>query len=89
MLKEAVFSSIFAVKKFLIKDPVNTVSKRYAFHSIRHNVATNFDRANVEERIAARLVGHSTTGATMSFGLYSEGVTYTQALEEINKLPVL
>ena len=83
------YSKEFGRKKFLIKDPVNKVSKRYAFHSIRHNVATNFDRARVEERIAARLVGHSTVGATMSFGYYSEGDDFQTALETINKLPTL
>jgi integrase len=83
------YSKEFGRKKYLIKDPVNKVSKRYAFHSIRHNVATNFDRARVEERIAARLVGHSTVGATMSFGYYSEGDDFQTALETINKLPAL
>ena len=63
--------------------------KQYSFHSIRHNVCTNFDRAKVEERIAARLVGHSTVGATMNYGYYSEGVEFEEALEAVNKLPVL
>jgi hypothetical protein len=31
------------------------MSKQYSFHSIRHNVATNFQRAKVEESISARL----------------------------------
>lgn len=83
------YSKEFGRKKYKIKDPVNPVSKRYAFHSIRHNVATNFDRANVEERIAARLVGHSTVGATMTYGYYSEGDDFKTALKTINLLPTL
>ena len=62
---------------------------QYSFHSIRHNVATNFQRAKVEESISARLVGHSTVGATMTYGYYSEGVEFEEALEAVNKLPVL
>jgi len=80
---------MFGRKKFLIKDPVNTPSIRYVFHSIRKNTATNFDRAGVEERLAARLVGHSTVGATMTYGYYSEGDDFKTALETINKLPTL
>ncbi len=52
-------------------------------------MATNFDRANVEERIAARLVGHSTVGATMTYGYYSEGDDFKTALKTINLLPTL
>ena len=76
-------------KKKKIVNPHNELSRQYAFHSIRSNTATNFERAGVLEGIAARVIGHSTTGVTMSFGLYSDGVTYTKALEEINKLPTL
>jgi len=83
------YSNYFKRQKFLIKDPVNTMSKQYSFHSIRHNVATNFQRAKVEESISARLVGHSTVGATMTYGYYSEGVEFEEALEAVNKLPVL
>ena len=83
------YSKEFGRKKMLIKDPVNQPSIRYVFHSIRKNTATNFDRAGVEERLAARLVGHSTVGATMTFGYYSEGDDFQTALETINKLPTL
>ena len=83
------FSKYFGRQKYKIKDSVNTITKQYSFHSIRHNVCTNFDRAKVEERVAARLVGHSTVGATMNYGYYSEGVEFREALEAVNKLPVL
>ena len=83
------FSKYFGRQKYKIKDSVNPITKQYSFHSIRHNVCTNFDRAKVEERIAARLVGHSTVGATMNYGYYSEGVEFEEALEAVNKLPVL
>ena len=84
-----IYSKLFARKKKKIVNPHNELSRQYAFHSIRSNAATNFERAGVPEGIAARVIGHSTTGTTMSFGLYSDGVTFTKALEEINKLPVL
>ena len=91
------YSNAFGRAKRLIKDPVNLdilsddvrKRKQYSFHSIRHNVATNFQRAKVEESISARLVGHSTVGATMTYGYYSEGVEFEEALEAVNKLPVL
>ena len=72
-----------------IKDPINPPSTRYSFRSIRHNVSTNFQRAKVDESISARLVGHSTVGATMTYGYYSEGVELATALKEVNKLPIL
>ena len=83
------YSKYFGRQKLKIENPVNPVSKQYSFHSIRHNVATNFQRAKVEESISARLVGHSTVGATMTYGYYSEGVEFKEALEAVNKLPVL
>ena len=83
------YSSYFSRQKMKIKDPVNPPSTRYSFHSIRHNVSTNFQRAQVDESISARLVGHSTVGATMTYGYYSEGVELATALKEVNKLPIL
>jgi integrase len=83
------YSKYFGRQKYKIKNPINPISKQYSFHSIRHNVCTNFDRAKVEERVAARLAGHSTVGATMTYGYYSEGEDYKEALEAVNKLPVL
>lgn len=83
------YSNYFSRQKKLIKDTANEMSKQYCFHSIRHNVATNFENANVKEAISARLVGHSIVGATMTYGYYSEGVKYEEALEAVNKLPVL
>ena len=83
------YSKYFGRQKYKIEDPVNQITKQYSFHSIRHNVCTNFDRAKVEERVAARLVGHSTVGATMNYGYYSEGVEFEEALKAVNKLPVL
>ena len=83
------YSNYFGRQKKLVKDPVNHLTKHYCFHSIRHNVATNYENANVKESISARLVGHSTVGATMTYGYYSEGVKFEEALEAVNKLPVL
>ena len=83
------YSNYFGRQKKFVKDPVNTLTKHYCFHSIRHNVATNYENANVKESISARLVGHSTVGATMTYGYYSEGVEFEEALEAVNKLPRL
>ena len=91
------YSNAFGRAKRLIKNPehedvlstILKIRKQYSFHSIRHNVCTNFDRAKVEERVAARLAGHSTVGATTTYGYYSEGEDYKEALEAVNKLPVL
>ena len=83
------YSNYFGRQKKLVKDPVNPLTKHYCFHSIRHNVATNYENANVKESISARLVGHSTVGATMTYGYYSEGVELATALREVNKLPIL
>tara|TARA_B100001093_G_scaffold255802_1_gene244658 strand:+ start:169 stop:1509 length:1341 start_codon:yes stop_codon:yes gene_type:complete len=83
------YSKYFGRQKLRIEDPVNPMGKQYSFHSIRRNVATNFERAEVKESISARLVGHSTVGATMTYGYYSEGVEFKDALEAVNKLPRL
>jgi len=83
------YSNYFGRTKRKLKQSVNPISKQFSFHSIRHNVATNFQRAGVVESIAARLVGHSTVGATMTYGYYSEGEELQNALIEVNKLPIL
>ena len=83
------YSHYFGRQKYKIANPINKISKQYAFHSIRKNTATNFQRAGVPESISARLVGHSTVGATMTYGYYSEGIELKDALKELNKLPIL
>ena len=83
------YSNAFSRAKRKIKNPINKVSKQYSFHSIRHNVSTNFQRAKVDESISARLVGHSTVGATMTYGYYSEGIELKEAKEAVDKLPTL
>ena len=52
-------------------------------------LATNFENANAKEAVSARLIWCSTVGATMTYGYYSEGVEFEEALEAVNKLPVL
>lgn len=83
------YSNYFGRTKRKLKQSINPISKQFSFHSIRHNVATNFQRAGVVESVAARLVGHSTVGATMTYGYYSEGEELQDALLEVNKLPIL
>lgn len=46
----------------------------YVFHSFRKGVATQLETAHVQENVTARLLGHDLN--TMSYGLYSGGVSY-------------
>lgn len=57
----------------------------YVFHSFRKGVATQLESAKIPENIAARLLGHEFR--TMSYGLYSGGVSFevlTDALDKID-----
>ena len=44
------------------------------FHSFRKSVATQFETAGVPENVTARVLGHEIN--TMSYGLYSGGVSF-------------
>jgi len=46
----------------------------YVFHSFRKSVATQFETASVPENVTARVLGHEIN--TMSYGLYSGGVSF-------------
>ncbi|MDG2258750.1 MAG: tyrosine-type recombinase/integrase [Paracoccaceae bacterium] len=56
----------------------------YVFHSFRKGVATQLETANVSENIAARILGHDLK--TMSYGLYSGGVSLEVLSEAIAHL---
>jgi integrase len=55
------------------------------FHSLRKGVATQLEEAGIPENISARLIGHELK--TMTYGLYSGGVTFEtlqQAIEQLD-----
>ena len=64
-------------------------NKQFAFHSLRKNAATNLMNANVPEMYSARMLGHSTTGLTMTYGLYAQDLDIALAKESIDKIPKL
>ncbi|MFC5077329.1 DUF6538 domain-containing protein [Vibrio thalassae] len=63
-----------------------TTESDVAFHSLRGMLATAFENANVEEGIAATIIGH--TKDTMTYGLYSNGIKPELATEAMNKAAV-
>ncbi len=54
------------------------------FHSIRKTVVTIFENAGVPENVVADIVGHEKT--TMTYGLYSGGVSLAVKREALEKL---
>ena len=54
------------------------------FHSIRKTVVTILENAGVAENVVADLVGHEKT--TMTFGLYSGGLSLAVKREALDKL---
>ncbi|MCY1222765.1 Phage integrase family protein [compost metagenome] len=58
--------------------------KEKTFHSLRHSLATQLERAEIAENIAADILGHKKT--TMSYGLYSGGTSIAARLEAISKI---
>ena len=78
-------------------DRSNAISKRFGrlksksgygsdfvFHSFRKGVATQLETSGVPENITARLLGHDLN--TMSYGLYSGGVSFEVLSEAIEHL---
>jgi integrase len=58
--------------------------ENHVFHSIRHTVATLLENALVPENVSADIVGHEKP--TMTYGLYSGGVSLEVKREAIEKL---
>ena len=52
--------------------------------SFRKGVATQLETAHVQENVTARLLGHDLN--TMSYGLYSGGVSYDVLSEAVERL---
>ena len=62
---------------------------RFVFHSLRHSFATWLQTTGTSEHTAASILGHSTTGFSMSFGLYSSGASIEQKREAVNAVETL
>ena len=58
--------------------------KQHVFHSIRKTVVTILENAGVPENVVADIVGHEKT--TMTYGLYSGGLSLAVKQEALNKL---
>ena len=56
----------------------------YVFHSFRKGVATQLETGRVPENVSARLLGHDLN--TMSYGLYSGGVSFEVLSEAVECL---
>jgi len=56
----------------------------YVFHSFRKGVATQLETGRVPENVSARLLGHDLN--TMSYGLYSGGVSFDVLSEAVEHL---
>lgn len=56
----------------------------HVFHSFRNTLARKLEEAGIPENIAARIVGHEFS--TMTYGLYSGGVSLEVKQEAINQI---
>lgn len=56
----------------------------YVFHSLRKGVATQLETAGVAENVTARLLGHDFQ--TMSYGLYSGGVSFDVLAKALGRI---
>jgi integrase len=59
----------------------------HVFHSFRNTLARKLEEAGIPENIAARIVGHEFS--TMTYGLYSGGVSLEVKQEAINEIGYL
>ena len=59
-------------------------AKQYVFHSIRKTVVTILENAGEPENVVADIVGHEKT--TMTYGLYSGGLSLAVKREALDKL---
>lgn len=70
--KERLGERVLSKRFTRIKQNIS-MDRRKAFHSFRVSVATKLENAGIDERIAARWLGHS-IHASLSYGLYSQGL---------------
>lgn len=56
----------------------------HTFHGLRRKMATALENANVEEGIAATIMGHSKT--TLTYGLYSDGHTLSTLKDAVESI---
>ncbi|MDH4562145.1 tyrosine-type recombinase/integrase [Pseudomonas sp. BN411] len=76
--------SVLLVTRFSKLKRALEYGKEKTFHSLRHSLATQLERAEIPENIAADILGHKKT--TMSYGLYSGGTSLAARLDAINKI---
>ena len=67
-----------------LRKQLGLTDKRQVFHSIRNTVITKLEEAQVQEATVAAITGHSYP--TMTFGLYSGGVSLERKAEALAKL---
>lgn len=60
--------------------------KQQAFHSFRGMTSTAYHRAGVNELTAAFIIGHSRKTGTLTYNLYSSGLSYPQLLEAVETM---
>ncbi len=70
--KERLGEHVLSKRFTKVKQKIS-MDRRKAFHSFRVSVATKLENAGIDERIAARWLGHS-IHASLSYGLYSQGL---------------
>ena len=58
--------------------------QQHVFHSMRKTVVTILENAGVPENVVADIVGHEKT--TMTYGLYSGGVSLAVKREALDRL---
>ena len=71
-------------KKFGKLKTAQGFGPQYVFHSIRKTVVTMLENAGVPENVVADIVGHEKP--TMTYGLYSGGVSLERKAEALAKL---
>lgn len=85
MDKYGKYSPAFSKRFTRLRNELGLPSTK-VFHSLRKTTATLLQRAGVDEGTAAELLGHKKQ--TMTYGLYSAGMTMAQKLAAIEKIKV-
>ncbi|WP_257287650.1 tyrosine-type recombinase/integrase [Endozoicomonas sp. SESOKO2] len=75
------------VKSKAIADSSSSSSRTKSFHSLRVHMATALERAGVLESTATLILGHERK-VSMSYGLYSKGMSEEQLREAIESIEV-
>jgi len=70
-----------------LKNKLGITERKYAFHSLRVHMATNFERASIPEERAVWVMGH-TRNLSLTYGLYSKGPSLEQLRDDVEKAVV-